>query len=104
VGLLNFHDPRSRRRWIAGLAWFFPLAWAAVFLWVKQPVTMVMLGGLATAAILLIVVIAAVHFHRSRAVPGLEPGWLYNLAFWVSCATIAALASYGIYKALHTTG
>lgn len=104
LGVLDFNNPVSRRRWIAGLAWFFPLAWAAVFLWVKQPVTMVMLGGLATAVILLMVVLAAVHFHRHRAVPGLEPGPLYNFAFWVSCVSITTLAGYGIYQALTATG
>lgn len=100
VGLLNFNDPASRRRWIAGLAWFFPLAWATVFLWHKQPVMMVMLGGLATAAILLIVVLAAVHFHLRRSVPGLEPGPIYRIAFWLSSTSILTLAAFGIYRAV----
>lgn len=102
VGLIDFNNPTSRRRSIAALAWFFPLAWAAVFLWFEKPVAMVMIGGIATAAILLIVVVAAVHFHLRRTVPGLAPGLFYRLAFWVSSFSILALAVYGIYMA--TTG
>ena len=100
VGLLDFEDPTSRRRAIAILAWFLPLTWAAVFLWYEQPVTMVMIGGLGTAAILLIVVIAAVHFHWHETVPGLESGLFYRAAFFVSTVSIVALAGYGFYSAV----
>ncbi|MCA9231263.1 MAG: Nramp family divalent metal transporter [Planctomycetales bacterium] len=100
IGLLRFENPISRRRMIAILSWFFPLTWAAVFLWYEQPVTMIMIGGLGTAAILLIVVVAALHFHFVRTLPGLEPGWFYRIAFLVSTISIVLLAGYGFYKAI----
>jgi manganese transport protein len=58
-------------------------------------VVMVMLGGLATSAILLIVVVAAIHFRYRRTLPGLEPGKFYDFAFWVSTISIALFAGYG---------
>lgn len=100
VGVVNFDNARSRRRSIAMLAWLFPLAWAAVFLWYKQPVTMVMLGGIATAAILLIVVLAAVQFHLRGDIRELQPGPVYQIAFWLSSVSILMLAAFGIYQAV----
>jgi hypothetical protein len=63
---------------------------------------MVLWGGVATAAILLIVVIAAIHFWSKRSLPELAPGRLYNFAFWLSAISIIALAGYVL--AIHWPG
>ena len=63
---------------------------------------MVMFGGLATAAILLIVVVAAIHFRYRRSLPELNPGVLYDIAFWVSTISIIALAGYGLWTAVNS--
>ena len=56
---------------------------------------MVTLGGMATAAILLVIVFAAINFRYRREVPELRPGRLYDLALWISVAAIVAVAIYG---------
>jgi len=99
LGWIRFEDRKVRDRTICALAWAFPLSWAVVFLWYEQPVIMVMLGGLATATILIIVVVAAVHFRYRRTLPGLEPSRMYDVAFWLSTVSITALAGYGIVSA-----
>ena len=96
-GWIEFTNQTSRVRTIKLLAWVFPALWATVFLWIEQPVTMVMLGGLATAAILLIVVVAAIDFRYRRSLPELTPGVLYDVVFWISNVSIVALACYGIW-------
>ena len=96
-GWIDFKDSTERGRTIKILAFVFPTLWATVFLWLKEPVMMVMLGGLATAAILLIVVLAAIHFRYRRSLPELDPGRLYDFAFWLSTLSILALAGYGLW-------
>ena len=95
VGMIDFLNVAQRRRTITLLAWFFPLAWATIFLVYKEPVIMVTLGGMGTAAILLVIVFAAVNFRYRREVPELRPGRFYDLALWVSIAAIVAVAVYG---------
>jgi manganese transport protein len=102
IGWMQFSDQRQRSRMIKILSCVFPAIWAIVFLSIKQPVIMVMLGGLATSAILLIVVVAAIYFWWRRSLPELNPGLFYDIAFWVSTISILALAGYGIWTAVGT--
>ena len=95
LGMVDFLNVAQRRRTITLLAWFFPLAWATIFLVYKEPVIMVTLGGMGTAAILLVIVFAAVNFRYRREVPELRPGRFYDLALWISIAAIVAVAIYG---------
>lgn len=95
LGVIDFHNVLQRRRTVRALAWFFPLAWATIFLVYKEPVFMVTLGGMATAAILLVIVFAAINFRYRREVPELRPGRFYDLALWISIAAIMAVAVYG---------
>ncbi|QEG32853.1 Nramp family divalent metal transporter [Bythopirellula goksoeyrii] len=99
-GWIDFTKQVSRVRTIKILAWVFPTLWTITFLWIEQPVLMVMLGGLATAAILLIVVVAAFDFRYRRSLPELNPGILYDVVFWISTVSIVSLACYGIWTAV----
>ncbi len=94
-GMIDFQNVAQRRRTVTLLAWFFPLAWATIFLVYKEPVIMVTLGGMATASILLVIVFAAVNFRYRREVPEMRPGRFYDLALWISIAAIVAVAIYG---------
>ena len=97
LGVIDFRNVPQRRRTVTALAWFFPLAWATIFLVYKEPVFMVTLGGMATAAILLVIVFAAINFRYRREVPSLRPSWFYDLSLWVSIAAIVAVAIYGAH-------
>jgi manganese transport protein len=93
-GMINFDDAAARRRAVVGLAWFFPTAWAALFMAVGQPVDMVTWGGVATAAILIVVVVAAIDFRWRRTPAEMRPGPLYDAALVLSIASLAAFAAY----------
>lgn len=96
MGWMNFHDVRTRQHVMTGLAWLIPLSWAGTFLFVEQPVIMVIAGGVATSIILLLVVYAAVYFRYWQTLPALQPGILYQVAFWISVLAIIAVAVYGV--------
>ncbi len=95
-GFLAYDDQPARRRWIQALAWILPITWTAIFFYVQSPVFMVMAGGIAIAALLLLVVFAAWHFRYRRLAVDLRPSLGYDLLLWIS---IAAILGVGV-KAL----
>jgi Mn2+/Fe2+ NRAMP family transporter len=94
LGVIDFANLRSRRRAIVVFAWFFPLAWAAVYLCVENPSWMVLIGGVGTAAMLIIVMVGAVDFRYRRAALELTPGRLFDAALWLSIAAITVFLAY----------
>ena len=98
IGWLDFKDVGQRHRAIALLAWSIPLIWATLFLVLKVPVLMVIIGGMATTVILLIVVFAALHFRYRRLPDALRPGAFYDVAFWISVIAILMVGLYGVLR------
>ncbi len=96
----DFTETATRTRMVAILAWVIPLLWAALFLFFRAPGLMVMLGGIATAIILLIVLYAAIHFRYRRLPPELKPSWVYDAAFWVSALSIVGVGVYSVWSAV----
>ena len=97
---MNYHDPVSRGRMIAILSFFFPALWAVLFFFFKDPVFMVLAGGAITAAILILVVVGAVHFRYRRLPISLKPSLLYDAGFWISVISIVLLAILAVWKAV----
>ncbi|MCB0836979.1 MAG: Nramp family divalent metal transporter [Bacteroidetes bacterium] len=98
VGWVDFHTPESKSKVLAVQAWLIPLVWAILFLFIKQPVFMVLTGGVITSLILFLVVYAAVYFRYKRLPKALEPGIFYNIAFWTSVLAIIWVGVYGLFK------
>lgn len=92
-GLLSYDDEATRRRWIAVLAWALPLSWTLLFLYVRSPLFMVAAGGIALAALLLLVVFAAHQFRYRRLPAELRPSKFYDVMLW---ASIVAIVGVGI--------
>jgi Mn2+/Fe2+ NRAMP family transporter len=100
VGWINYRDPVARGRTIAGLSFFFPALWAVLFFVFKDPVFMVIVGGAITAAILLLVLFAAIHFRYRRLPASLKPRLGYDIGFWTSAVSILLLAVAVVWMAL----
>jgi Mn2+/Fe2+ NRAMP family transporter len=100
IGWMDFYNPQVRKRAVAWLAWLFPISWALLFLFIKLPVLMVLLGGFVTSILLLLVVYAAIHFRYRRLPASLYPGKIYDVSFWVSVVAILLAGVYGITQLL----
>lgn len=98
IGWVDFFDPIQRRKFIAILAWFFPLAWATLFIFIESPVWMVLSGGIVGSLILLLVVFAVFHFRYRRLNPAFVPTRAYDVALWVSALGIAWISVYGLVQ------
>ena len=97
LGIIDFANPASRRKSIVFLAWTFPALWVLLFATIGEPVFMVKIGGIATASILLVVVVAAIHYRTRDTAAELNPGRLYDFALGTSIALLAAFACYTAY-------
>lgn len=100
LGWLRFYHLPSRKRMIAILAFVFPAAWCALFIFIKLPVSMILVGGFMTSVLLLLVVLAALHFRYRRLPDLLKPTLFYDAAFWLSACAIASIGIYGIVQVL----
>ena len=100
IGLIDFHNPKSRRRTISWLAWCFPLAWTGLYLFFRSPGAMVVIGGAITVVILLIVIFAAIFFRYRRLDPRLSPNKFYDIALWLSVTAIAMVAAMSLIDLL----
>jgi manganese transport protein len=96
-GWMDFFDQAQRRKTIAILSWVFPLIWLLTFLFINLPVIMILFGGVVGSVMLLIVVFAAVAFHKTR-VAIIKTGLFYEIAFWTSVIAILLVAILGIMK------
>lgn len=91
-GWCDFRNQASRERAIRVLAFFFPAAWASIYLVYEAPTMMVVLGGVATSVLLLLVLYAAVVFRFSETAPGVKPGVVFDIALGISCLSIGLFA------------
>ncbi len=100
LGFFDFHDLARRRRVIAWCAWIIPLLWGIAYVFIRLPGFMVLLGGVATSAILLLVVFAVLHTRYWKLPVALKPGRAYDAALWTSAAAIIGAAVYAVASAL----
>lgn len=101
IGLYDFQDPKSRSKAIAIAAWVIPMGWATLFLIMRAPGFMVILGGLATVVILMIVVFATLYFRYDRKDDRLKPSRGYDLFLWLSSVSIFLVAIYVVYDGIY---
>ena len=98
LGWIQFFDEKKRLRSIAILAWSLPLLWATMFVFIELPVMMVIVGGIVGSVLLLLVVIATLHFRYKRTLPAFIPSKLQDMILLLSVLTIAWVAIYGLYQ------
>ncbi len=95
---IDFNNLKTRMRTIRVLAVVFPVLWTIAFLVIKLPVLMVTIGGIATFVMLIIVVIAGIHFRFGVKDHVLSPGKFYKITLVVSCVSIVLVGIYGVIK------
>ncbi|MCO6044468.1 Nramp family divalent metal transporter [Aeoliella sp. ICT_H6.2] len=97
---LDFRRPATRGRLVFVLAWLFPVLWAGVYTIYPNAVNMVLLGGVATSAILLMVVHAAMCFRFLTPHRVVESTPWYDSALLASAASITVFALVGLWITL----
>ena len=96
LGWLDYRSEEQRNKWFRALAWILPLSWAVLFVTVKAPVFMVLLGGVVLSLLLLLVIFAAIYFRYFRLDQKLRPSLSYDILFLSSCILIIAFGVQAI--------
>lgn len=89
---------KTKKNWVALLAWILPIIWVLAFAFVKLPAFMVLSGGVVGAVLLLLVVYAAIQFRSNNNILNLGSGIINTLLFWLSVLSIGVISLYGIVK------
>ncbi len=100
LGFLDYRDQAQREKWIARLSFIIPVIWIVAYFLFEEPAAMVIMGGVATSVMLLIVVIAGIHFHRKTIPKSLDTGMGYKIWFWLSIIAILSLALLSVWRFL----
>lgn len=99
-GALDFHDAVARKRWFTALAWALPALWTTLYFAFDAPLWMIVAGGVAVAALLMLTAYAAWDFRYRRADPRLKPSRFYDVMLWLSFLAVAGVAIRGLASAL----
>lgn len=97
MGVLNWHDTADRLRWIRYFTIGLPIVWGLAYMFVRSPVVMVQIGGVATGIFLLAVVVAVWHLRKHETDPRLYGSKPFNALLVISSIAIILL---GIYTGL----
>ncbi|WP_296705598.1 Nramp family divalent metal transporter [Algoriphagus sp.] len=98
LGWINYENQKTRKNWVAILAWTLPILWAIAFAFVKLPAFMVLSGGVVGSVLLLLVVYAAIQFRVKNNTLNLTSGIFSKVMFWLSVVSIGLVSIYGIIK------
>lgn len=74
----------DRRRWVKILSVVFPFLCLVVYLFIRAPKTLVLIGGGVQALMLPLLAGAALYFRYRRGDPRLEPGKVWDSFLWIS--------------------
>jgi manganese transport protein len=89
-------DPQRRIRWIRRFCVFYPLLGFLLYVFVRDPKVMVIIGGFFQAATLPIISGAALYLRYYRTDRRLAPSIWSDLLLWFAFLTITAVALYAI--------
>jgi len=92
-GLIKSGDA-GRQRWVTILSGVLPFVAFGIYAWNKDPVTLVLLGGLAQAVMLPLLGFAAVYFRYFRNDQRVAPGKVWDICLWLSFATLLVTGSW----------
>jgi len=94
--LVKFTQPSQRPRWIRRFCVFFPSLALVLYLFVRDPKIMVIIGGFFQAATLPIITGAAIFLRYFRTDSRLTPSRLSDVLLWFAFLTITAFSLYAI--------
>jgi hypothetical protein len=93
-------NPAARKHLVRQCCVFIPCVCAVLFVFLGKPVTMVLIGGVAQAFMLVPLSGAALYF-RYRTTPGpLQPGMLWTMMLWISALAMAVVGLYMVQDRL----
>jgi Mn2+/Fe2+ NRAMP family transporter len=98
--LVRFTTAADRARWVRILCVFYPLLALTLFLFLQNPVKMVVIGAVAQAATLPVIGALTVYFRYRGTDRRLAPSRLSDLCLWIALVSISCVALYAVVSQL----
>lgn len=96
-GLVRDVTPEARARHIRVACVLLPMLYLGFFLAFGQPVTLVGIGAVAQGAMLPLLAMGALYFHRVWTVKALAPGRAWMIMLWLSSSAMVVVGLYSIW-------
>ena len=94
--VVQFSVPADRAKWVRRFCVLFPLVDLVLYLFLKSPVLMVVIGGFVQALMLPLVGSAALFLRYRRTDARLRPGAAWDVFLWASVAALTVTAVIGL--------
>jgi Mn2+/Fe2+ NRAMP family transporter len=100
MGVFGFikKSEANRKRWITIFCAVFPFMQLGIYCWSKDPVTLVIVAGLAQAMLLPLLGIAGLYYRYRCCDPRIAPGRLWDVFLWLSVAGLAVAGVWSAYS------
>jgi Mn2+/Fe2+ NRAMP family transporter len=96
-GIIHLRHPADRTHWVRLFCIAFPLLYLSLFIWLPNPVQLVMIGGLAQALSLPMIATAAIYMRYCRTDRRITAGLLWDVFLWLSMLAFIITAVYGAW-------
>ncbi len=93
-GLVRPHDQQQRDALVRGASALLPIVYLVLFISVDKPLSLVLVGALAQAAMLPLLCLASLYLHHRRMKPELRASTLWTTLLWISSLTMVTAGGY----------
>ena len=93
-------DDKGRAKLLSRCCIAIPVLCTMVYLFIPEPVTLVLLGGVAQALMLPLLAIAALYFRHKQTDKPLQPGTVWTAFLWLSAGAMVAVGLFQLSQKL----
>ena len=93
-------DDKGRAKLLSRCCIAVPVLCTLVYLFIPEPVTLVLLGGVAQALMLPLLAIAALYFRHKQTDKPLQPGTVWTAFLWLSAGAMVAVGLFQLSQKL----
>ncbi|HCU86196.1 MAG TPA: hypothetical protein DGP39_01600 [Verrucomicrobiales bacterium] len=93
-------DDKGRANLLSRCCIAIPVMCTMVYLFIPEPVTLVLLGGVAQALMLPLLAIAALYFRHKQTDKPLQPGTVWTAFLWLSAGAMVAVGLFQLSQKL----
>lgn len=97
---LTKKDEATRKWWVAFFCGSLPVLQLVTYVWLKDPVMLVIISGLAQALLLPMLGYAALYYRYRHCDPRIAPGKLWDVFLWTSVAGLVVTGGWGAFVEL----
>lgn len=97
---VDWANPVQRLKWIRFFTVLLPILWGGLYLLTSNPVTLVLIGGVATSVFLVAVVVATWYLRNTQTPKQLWGGKGFNIALIISSIAIVAVGAATLFDLL----